>query len=262
MSMSLEELIKQQNKLSASNTEKKVTAVNDSAEASKKVITDEYNAQIAEAKQSYDELYDQNSVQKLINERQIAENMANMGLTDSGLNRTQMTANQLSYANTKSDIDIQRQKAVETLARTLAAKVSEVETDRSTKEQSIRTSAYDQDVANATSIYNANTAAAQDAIAKHEDSQKVDYSSLKTVTSDILTEEEWKEKANYIANRTVGVRGNTNNTGSAYIYNGKLYKTYQDYVYERLREHYDVFGTINEGTLNYLMNVVYKLDIK
>ena len=69
-------------------------------------------------------------MQKLINEREVAENMANLGLTDSGLNRTQQTAVQLSYSNTKAKYDVSRQKAVDSLAAELANKISTLDTEK------------------------------------------------------------------------------------------------------------------------------------
>ena len=74
-----------------------------------------YDKKIAEEKLAYDSEYQKNAVQKLINEKKIAEINANLGLTDSGLNRTQQTAAQLSYANQKGKIDLARQSALENL---------------------------------------------------------------------------------------------------------------------------------------------------
>lgn len=81
-----------------------------------------YDAQAEKAGKSYEDSYRENAVQKLINERQVAENMANLGLTNSGLNRTQQTAVQLSYANQKANIDRQKQSDIEdiNLSRTQA----------------------------------------------------------------------------------------------------------------------------------------------
>ena len=95
-----------------------------------KVLNDTYNAEISNAKKSYEDLYRENAVQKTINEREVAENMANMGLTDSGLNRTQQTAVQLSYANNRGNITRQKQAEVDYLARTLAAELSKIEQNR------------------------------------------------------------------------------------------------------------------------------------
>ena len=90
-----------------------VNRVNTMSEQQKKSVNDIYNAKIDETDSAYEDDYRENAVQKLINEREIAENMANLGLTDSGLNRTQQTAVQLSYANTKGKIDRQKQAAVD-----------------------------------------------------------------------------------------------------------------------------------------------------
>ncbi len=74
-----------------------------------------YNKQIDDEKTAYDSEYQKNAVQKQVNEMKIAQNMANLGLTDSGLNRTQQTAVQLSYANQKGKIDLARQSALDDL---------------------------------------------------------------------------------------------------------------------------------------------------
>lgn len=99
-----------------------------------------YNRQIKDTNNSYEDMYRENAVQKLINEREIAENMADLGLTDSGLNRTQQTAVQLSYANSKNKIDTSRQKAVDTLAASLADAVSRIDANKLADAEKIRSS--------------------------------------------------------------------------------------------------------------------------
>jgi hypothetical protein len=81
----------------------------------KRDVNDVYDKKVFEEGRAYEDQYRENAVQKAINERQIAESMANLGLTDSGLNRTQQTAVQLSYANNKAGIDRQRQGAIDSL---------------------------------------------------------------------------------------------------------------------------------------------------
>ena len=49
-----------------------------------------------------------------------------MGLSDSGLNRTQQTAVQLSYANNRSGIERQKQAQLDTFAQNLAAELSSI----------------------------------------------------------------------------------------------------------------------------------------
>lgn len=101
---------------------------------------DTYDRQIKDTNNSYEDMYRENAVQKLINEREIAEDMADLGLTDSGLNRTQQTAVQLSYANSKNKIDTSRQKAVDTLAASLADAVSRIDANKLADAEKIRSS--------------------------------------------------------------------------------------------------------------------------
>lgn len=83
-------------------------------------INEIYDKQVFNESKAYEDQYRENAVQKAINERQVAESMANLGLTDSGLNRTQQTAVQLSYANNNAAIDRQKRSAIDSyeLART------------------------------------------------------------------------------------------------------------------------------------------------
>lgn len=104
----------------------------------KQLAADTYNRQIDETSKSYEDLYDENAVNRLINEREIAENMANLGLTDSGLNRTQQTAVQLSYANSKNRIDTARQKAVDTLTASLADAITKLDIEQNDNAASIK----------------------------------------------------------------------------------------------------------------------------
>lgn len=118
-------------------------------------INDNYAVDVANTEEAYNKLYDTNAVSRIVNERKIAENMANLGLTDSGLNRTQQTANQLSYANTNNQIGIQKQKAIDTLAQTMRNKITELDIKKNEDIAGIK-SAYKQSaMQQATDIHNA-----------------------------------------------------------------------------------------------------------
>lgn len=104
----------------------------------KQLTTDTYNRQIDETSKAYEDLYDENAVQRLVNEREIAEDMANSGLTDSGLNRTQQTAVQLSYANRKNKIDVTRQKSIDTLTAQLADTITKLDIEQNDNAASIK----------------------------------------------------------------------------------------------------------------------------
>lgn len=96
-----------------------------------------YDKQIGDAKIAYDSEYQKNAVQKLINEKQIAEKNANLGLTDSGLNRTQQTAAQLSYANQKGKIDLARQSALDNLTLAMTDAITTLQNQKATSARNI-----------------------------------------------------------------------------------------------------------------------------
>lgn len=67
--------------------------------------------QIENQKQEYRDLHDQTAVQELLDRRYTNEAMANAGLTDSGLNRTQQTAITLARGNRDASLTRQQQAA-------------------------------------------------------------------------------------------------------------------------------------------------------
>ena len=77
-----------------------------------------------------------------------------MGLTDSGLSRTQQTANRLSYSNQNAEYMRQRQKAVDTLKAAMDAKILEQNTTLNTNIAGIKTTYADKRTADAVSSYN------------------------------------------------------------------------------------------------------------
>lgn len=117
---------------------KKLETNNTLYDNQKATLTDTYNKQIEDSKADYEDAYRENAVQKKINEFYIKEDMANMGLSDSGLSRSQITANQLSYSNQKADIDRQRQSMVDSLTREMTTMLADLENERMSKEQGIR----------------------------------------------------------------------------------------------------------------------------
>ena len=76
--------------------EKDIKTIEDGAKTSIESATNSYNLAVDSAKKDYESLYEKNAVQKIINEHMIAQKNAELGLTDSGLNRSQQTESQLS----------------------------------------------------------------------------------------------------------------------------------------------------------------------
>ena len=91
--------------------------------------------------EDYRTVLDTVAVQREIDKKQIAETMANMGLSRSGLSATQQTAVQLSSGNKVAAADRQRQAAVDSLVASLAEYKRESENTRRTSQNSIIASA-------------------------------------------------------------------------------------------------------------------------
>ena len=125
-----EDFINKYKKSNAARQQEEIDAHNFTRDKQLEDTKNRYDQQIKKTNRSYDSEYQKNAVQKLINERVIAEKNANLGLTDSGLNRTQQTAVQTSYANQKGAIDIARQGALDELALNLNSAINAIESDR------------------------------------------------------------------------------------------------------------------------------------
>lgn len=138
MASRLDELYNEYKKLGTAQRDADIASSDKVYDTQKLQTQNTYNRQIDETSKAYEDLYDENAVQRLINEREVAENMANLGLTDSGLNRTQQTAVQLSYANSKNKIDVTRQKAIDSLTASLADAISKIDTDKLSAAENIR----------------------------------------------------------------------------------------------------------------------------
>lgn len=70
--------------------------------------------------QQYQSYFDTNEIQHLVNKRQLEERMANLGLTDSGLNRTQETALAVQKSNTTAAYNQKKQAAIASLDNQIA----------------------------------------------------------------------------------------------------------------------------------------------
>lgn len=95
-----------------------------------------------------DEAYEKNlqlvDTQRRLNERYLERKAAEMGLTDSGLNRTQLTANQLSAGNAINDYGVQRQKAIDSLDAAMKAQMLQYTTNYNNEVAALDRNAADQ----------------------------------------------------------------------------------------------------------------------
>lgn len=120
------------------------------AQEQKNEVNDRYNAQISKAESdtdnqikaaenSYDAAFADNAVQKAITERQIRDSMSAAGLSDSGLNRTQLTAVQLQKANADNAVSMQKMNFINKANSALADYKYQAELDRNSELSNIDT---------------------------------------------------------------------------------------------------------------------------
>lgn len=117
-----------QKELSLSNTE---------FNNQKQSVTKQYNREIDAAGDAYTDMYSDASVQKYINEREIAENMANLGLVSSGVKSVYDAGNQNRYLNTTGGLDRSKQRDIDSLAGQLNDALTDIENSRTLQETKI-----------------------------------------------------------------------------------------------------------------------------
>lgn len=176
------DLIKNQQK---SQLDADIADVNAQYDASKKLATDSYNAQIKDANNAYIDLHRKNEAQRLLNQRYIERKASEMGLTDSGFNRTQQLAARLGYSTTQADYLTQQQKAVDTLALAMNQKLLELDTSRNTDINKVK-SAYDESaIKYANELYEADLKAEQEAEAARIKAEQEEEKAYKAMFSDL-----------------------------------------------------------------------------
>ena len=163
MSISYEDYLKKIRSAQAAQQGADISASDALYDAQKQAVTENYEQQIKDTALDYETALKRNEVQKLINERAVARRSAELGLTDSGLNRTGQLAVQLSYANNKGNIEMQRQKAVDTLAATMRAKITELDLGKQSAAAGIKSSYDKSAMEQATKMYKSDLDAANNA---------------------------------------------------------------------------------------------------
>lgn len=89
------------------------------AKAEQAALQQAHDKQLAASDRSYEALFDRNAIREAVSRKTVAERMANLGLTDSGLNRTQQTAIAVTRSKADAGAENQRQQARNELAAEL-----------------------------------------------------------------------------------------------------------------------------------------------
>ncbi len=115
-----------------------IKQVQDAIDKSTASAAKPYQTQIEQLPSQYQKLYDTNAVQELVNRRQVQETMANMGLTDSGLNRTQQTAIAIQRGNADAAARLEQQQKTQELQDKIAQLMESGAAQKQQQEAAIR----------------------------------------------------------------------------------------------------------------------------
>lgn len=116
------------------NNKQYVDQVNSAIDKAAQTAASGYQQSIDEAPIAALEQKEKNAMAEAVNRKIVEENMANMGLTDSGLNRTQQTALTLQRGNADAAVDQQTQEYVNKLKMAIDEVMTEAETQKVTNE--------------------------------------------------------------------------------------------------------------------------------
>lgn len=104
-----------------------VSALTEANRVAQEATRQEYEQGIEATRRGYQSAYDKNAIAERIGRKNVAETLSDLGLTDSGLNRTQQTALSVARAKADSDTTLQREAAVDALAGELSRYIAENE---------------------------------------------------------------------------------------------------------------------------------------
>lgn len=130
----------EQRKKSDDEVIQQINAAIDRATASS---TNPYKTQMEQLPSQYQSLFDANAVQELVGRRQVQEAMANMGLTDSGLNRTQQTALSVQRGTADASVRLAQQQKTQELQDKISQLVENAAAQKQQQEASIRANTSD-----------------------------------------------------------------------------------------------------------------------
>ena len=171
-----------------------IKQVNEAIDRATASSTKPYQSQIEQLPGQYQKLYDTNAVQEIVNRRQVQETMANMGLTDSGLNRTQQTAIALQRGNADSAARLSQQQKTQELQDKIAQLIESGSAQKQQQEAAIRNNTsnwynemlnnlYNNAVQQGTSRYNAEQEAEAARVAAEAKAQQQQFENANTAVS-------------------------------------------------------------------------------
>ena len=131
-----------------------IDQINQAIDAATRPVQQQYQQQIENVPEQYKKLYSANAVQQMVGRKLLEEQMANMGLTNSGLNRTQQTALTLQRGNADNSVRTQEQAAQDELNAALSKLLADAAAQKQQQAAQITNQAASDILNNRTSLYN------------------------------------------------------------------------------------------------------------
>lgn len=119
-------------------TEKSIREFNETTDAAAQKTAGNYQEQIDTADKTFREEYDKNELNRLVEQKKLQESMANAGLTDSGLNRSQMTALSVMKGKADSRTDKQKRDYVTELQKAIDTVLADAEASKANYANNLR----------------------------------------------------------------------------------------------------------------------------
>ena len=162
----IEKLLKQKNDAYAAAKKENQKAVDDYI----KSLTNAYNAQKSSATAKaaaqkasltgkYQGEYDLNQINKLISERKLAERMSNLGLSNSGLNASQLAALSVAKQNSDNATSIKKASDIRSIDALLNSTLSDLNIEKSQKTAAAEKTMHEKNADALTKLNNAYTSA-------------------------------------------------------------------------------------------------------
>lgn len=131
-----------------------IDQINQAIDAATRPVQQQYQQQIENVPEQYKKLYSANAVQQMVGRKLLEEQMANMGLTNSGLNRTQQTALTLQRGNADNSVRTQEQAARDELNAALSKLLADAAAQKQQQAAQITNQAASDILNNRTNLYN------------------------------------------------------------------------------------------------------------
>lgn len=131
-----------------------IDQINQAIDAATRPVQQQYQQQIENVPEQYKKLYSANAVQQMVGRKLLEEQMANMGLTNSGLNRTQQTALTLQRGNADNSVRTQEQAARDELNAALSKLLADAAAQKQQQAAQITNQAASDILGNRTNLYN------------------------------------------------------------------------------------------------------------